>query len=307
MDLKENEVNKMYELEKLGPRSYYIESPVKTGLYLVDEVNVVLIDSGNDKDAAKKIAKIVGQQGWQIKWIINTHSHADHIGGNAYLIDQFNCTAFTVAPEDAFVKYPLLEPSFLYGGYPMKALRNKFLMAKPSAVESIETFETLTGIKNFEFIELGGHTFNMIGIKTPDDVWYLGDAANGAHIIEKYHISFLYDVGAYLATLEKLKALSGGKFVLSHAEVIEDLKPLLEINLKKCHEIIALIKKLCEEAIDFETLLKQVFDHYGLKMDVNQYVLVGSTLKSYLAYLSDEGLMTIGFEDNRMLWKTQAE
>ncbi len=293
----------MYELEKLGEHSYYIESPVKTGIYEINGNDVLLIDSGNDKDAAKKIAKIIRAQNWNLKWIINTHSHADHIGGNAYLLEQFKCQAFTVGIENAFMTYPILEPSFLYGGYPMKALRNKFLMAKPSQVTPIEDFETITGLNDFEFIRLDGHTFNMIGIKTPDGVWYLGDALNGAHIIEKYHVSFLYDVSAYLESIEKLIKLEGNCFVLAHASICEDLGELIEINKRKVLEIIALIEFLCENEIGFESLLKKIFDHYSLKMDMNQYVLVGSTIKSYLSYLSDSDRIVATFKENNLLWQ----
>lgn len=293
----------MYELEKLGEQSYYIESPVKTGIYQIDEHNVLLIDSGNDKDTAKKIAKIIRAQNWHLKWIINTHSHADHIGGNAYLIEQFKCQAFTVGIETAFMTYPLLEPSFLYGGYPMKALRNKFLMAKPSKVMPIEDFEDITGLNDFEFIRLDGHTFNMIGIKTPDGVWYLGDAINGAHIIEKYHVSFLYDVRAYLESMEKLMQLEGNCFVLAHASINENLIELIEINKSKVLEIISLVESLCKNNISFEKLLKKIFDHYSLKMDMNQYVLVGSTIRSYLSYLVDEDRISVFFKENELLWQ----
>ena len=39
----------MYELVQVGNRSYYINCPAKIGVYLADEHNVYLIDSGNDK------------------------------------------------------------------------------------------------------------------------------------------------------------------------------------------------------------------------------------------------------------------
>ena len=68
----------MYELKQVGPQSYYINSPAKIGIYRQSENEVYLIDSGNDKEAAKKALKIAGQNGWRIKGIINTHSNADH-------------------------------------------------------------------------------------------------------------------------------------------------------------------------------------------------------------------------------------
>lgn len=37
----------MYELEQIGPQSYYINSPAKIGIYAQSGRDVYLIDSGN--------------------------------------------------------------------------------------------------------------------------------------------------------------------------------------------------------------------------------------------------------------------
>ena len=42
-------------------------------------------------------------------------------------------------------------------------------------------------------------------------------------------------------------------------------------------------------------------------MDHAQYVLVGSTIRSYLAYLCDHGKVENYVEDNLLLWKTVTE
>ena len=41
----------------------------------------------------------------------------------------------------------------------------------------------------------------------------------------------------------------------------------------------------------FEKILQRLFADYGLNMNFEQYVLVGSTLRSYLAWMKDEGQM----------------
>lgn len=38
-------------------------------------------------------------------------------------------------------------------------------------------------------------------------------------------------------------------------------------------------------------------------MNFEQYVLVGSTVKSYLSWLKDTGKLTVQFADNRLLWQ----
>lgn len=47
----------MYELIRAGERTYYIDCPVKIGLFLLDKSHACLIDGGSGKDAAKKHLK----------------------------------------------------------------------------------------------------------------------------------------------------------------------------------------------------------------------------------------------------------
>ena len=75
----------MYELIQASDSSYYIQSPAKIRLVNLNEKEVCLIDSGNDKDAGRKIRQILDANGWKLTAIYNTHSNADHIGGNKYL------------------------------------------------------------------------------------------------------------------------------------------------------------------------------------------------------------------------------
>lgn len=48
----------MYELIQAGEKSWYIKSPANVGVYRMNDKEVCLIDSGNDKDAGRKILKI---------------------------------------------------------------------------------------------------------------------------------------------------------------------------------------------------------------------------------------------------------
>ena len=62
----------MYELVQVAANTYYINSPSKMGVYRVSDDDVWLIDSGNDKDAGRKVQKILEAQGWKLTAIINT-------------------------------------------------------------------------------------------------------------------------------------------------------------------------------------------------------------------------------------------
>ena len=162
----------MYELIQVAENSYYIQSPAKIGLVKLNEKEVCLIDTGNDKDAGKKIKKVLDANGWTLKAIYNTHSNADHIGGNQYLQKQTGCKIYAPGIECDFTNHPILEPAYLYGGCPPKDLRHKFLLAQESKVEYLNKDVLPEGL---EIIELPGHFFDMVGFRTKDDVVYLAD------------------------------------------------------------------------------------------------------------------------------------
>ena len=286
------------ELVQVGKNTFYLDNPTNIGIYLVNNKDVYLIDSGNNKDAGKKILKIINEHNWQVLGIINTHSHADHIGGNNVIQNRTNCAIFSSEIENSFISNTILEPSILYGGYPFNSLLNKTLMAKESSSILIDD-----NIRNtFDVIELPGHSYNMIGLKTKDNIYFLGDSLFSEETINKYHIFYICNVKEFLNTLDKLNNLDGDLYILSHCKPTKDLKELIKINRDKVVEIINKIYNLCSNKITFEDILQKIFIDYNINMNENQYFLIGSTIKAYLSYLYDEGKISYTFIDNKMYW-----
>ncbi len=290
----------MYELIQAGERTWYIQAPVQTGIYRVSDTGVYLIDSGGDKDYGRRVRKILDSQGWTLLGILNTHSNADHIGGDRYLQQQYHCPVFAGGIEGAMTRYPILEPSFLFGGYPFKELRHKLLLAEASEVSG---FDCPDFPQEVEIIPLPGHFFDMVGFRTPDGTVFLADCLCSETTLEKYQITFIYDVAAYLQTLDKVMEMEAPLFVPAHAPATADIRPLAERNKAAVRAVAAHIKERCAQPVLFEELLRQLFLDYGLRMTYEQYVLVGSTVRSYLAWLADAGEVRPEIEDNRLLWR----
>lgn len=290
----------MYELVQLSEHDYYIESPAKIGLVRLSDTDVCLIDSGNDKDAGRKVRQVLDANGWRLRAIYNTHSNADHIGGNKYLQAQTGCAVYAPGIECDFTRHPLLEPAFLYGGYPPKDLQHKFLLAQESDAQPL-TAEVLP--QGFGLVELPGHFFDMVGFRTPDDTLFLADCLSSRETLDKYQIGFIYDVAAYLDTLERVKTMTARVFVPAHAAATDNIADLAQYNIDKVHEIADQIVALCREPLTFEQLLKKLFARYGLTMTFEQYALVGSTVRSYLAWLKDTGRLTVDIIDAELLWR----
>ncbi len=292
----------MYELIQVGAKTYYIASPSKVGIYCLENNTVCLIDSALDKEAAKRVYRVLQENNWTVSMIINTHSHADHIGGNAFFQEKTGCPIYCAGTDRMFVLHPELESSYLFGGYPCKDLRNKFLSAQKSIAKELTDNVLPMGL---ETIRLDGHAFSHIGIKTSDDIWFLGDAITTEDIIRKYHVVFLVDVAKTFESLEKIKTLKANLFVPSHGTVSEKIIDLASINIAKMHEIISTILYICKEPTSTEIVIQKIFNHYNLTMTFAQNVLVGSTIRSYLSYLYDEGKLQTLFEKNLLVWKTR--
>ena len=142
-----------------------------------------------------------------------------------------------------------------------------------------------------------------VGIKTSDNVVFLADSVFSEETINKYHLFFIYDVKEYLNTLKKIAQMKAELFIPSHCEATKDMINLVKENERKVQEVIAVIYDFCEKEVTFEEVLQYIFDHYSLTMNANQYVLIGSTIRSYLSYLADENKITYEFKGNKMIWK----
>ena len=290
----------MYELIEAGANTWYIECPSKIGVCRTPS-GIYTIDSGNDKDAGRKVRQIFDREGWTLTGILNTHSHADHAGGNKYLQNNYKCGIFADATEVAFIEHPILESAYLFGGFPPSDLRHKFLMAQESAAKPLTD---AAFPKDITPVPLPGHYFGQTGYKTADGVFFIADSLCSRETLDKYTITVLYDVKAELATLDLLESAEAKLFVPAHAAASEDISELVRYNRQKIFEVKEHILEICSEPHTFEEVLQMIFTDYNLTMNFEQYVLVGSTVKSYLAWLKEEKQLEVLFENNRLLWRT---
>lgn len=291
----------MYDTVKLGDGTYYLESPSRMGIYTPDGKNAYAVDSGNSETSAKKLLAAVGSLGLELKAVFNTHSHADHDGGNALCQKRTGCKIYAPTIENYFVNAPTLEPVCLFGGFAPKKLLHSFFTAAPSICEPLSASVLPDGL---EVIQLPGHYFEHVGYKTRDGVVFLGDSLVSESTIEKYGITFNYDIEASLSSLEKLKTLDGRLFVPSHAEPTADIKPLADKNIKAINDVIAFVTRSLAEPKCFDDFLRDAFVHFDIEMNDAQFALLGFTLRSYLIFCENRGIVSHFFADNRMMWKT---
>lgn len=288
------------ELKQIGPKTFCIEHDTNIGIHFTDDGRMYLIDTGSKGDG-EKIDEILSREGWVPSCIINTHTHIDHIGGNEFLMRKYGIPAYCTDYDMAFAHYSELEAAYMNGGYPAEKLRTIFAHPGMIGFCSIEK-ETPDGI---DWTYLPGHSFGMIGIRTSDDIWFMGDSYLSRSFLKQYTFGFIYNVEAYIDTLKKLKEFKGALFVPSHGILETDIVPSLEQNLRSVAEMCSMICETCREYRGQDEILQQMYERLRMHARPAQHALLSSTVKSYLTYLQDRNKLECRFVDNIMKWRTQ--
>lgn len=288
------------ELKQIGPKTFCVEHDTNIGIHFTDDGRMYLIDTGSKGDG-EKIDEILSREEWVPSCIINTHTHIDHIGGNEFLMRKYGIPAYCTDYDMAFAHYSELEAAYMNGGYPAEKLRTIFAHPGMIGFRSIEK-ETPDGI---DWTYLPGHSFGMIGIRTSDDIWFLGDSYLSRNFLKQYTFGFIYNVEAYIDTLKKLKEFKGALFVPSHGILETDIVPTLEQNLRSVTEMCGMICETCREYRGQDEILQQMYERLRMHARPAQHALLSSTVKSYLTYLQDRNKLECRFVDNIMKWRTQ--
>ncbi|MCR5649121.1 MAG: MBL fold metallo-hydrolase [Oscillospiraceae bacterium] len=289
----------MFELIRAGERTWYIDAPSKMGVFELDGGDICLIDTGSRGDG-EAVLPLLEERGWKLRAVYNTHAHVDHIGGNRYLHDAAGCPVYVPPLECFFAERPDIGVSILSGGAAQPELRSRFFSAEGCPSVPLSDADLPEGL---EAVPLPGHSHGMCGFRTCDGVFFAADSLVGAEALDRYGITFLFDAGAYLESLEKVRAAEASLFVPSHADACADIAPLADRNTGAVRDAAGFITDFCREPAGFENVLAAVFRRYSLRMTPQQYVLIGCTVRAYLNMLGHTGVLETVCERDRLLWR----
>ncbi|MEM4330801.1 MAG: MBL fold metallo-hydrolase [Candidatus Pacearchaeota archaeon] len=295
------------EMKKISERVYYIQNHVNIGVVKDGERSVILIDSGLDDDAGKKILRLLEENGLTLKAIINTHSHADHCGGNRYIKEKTGAKIYAPEVESAIIQFPLLEPLYLFSGAsPLKDLQNKFLMAQPSDVDYVIKRDERR--LKFDEIELGiiplpGHSPNQIGVEA-DEVLFCADSLFSEDVLKRHKIPFYVDIDKARETFKFLRESKYKFYVPSHAEPRESLIELVNANLEAINGVERYILEEFNGKRTTEQILKDICVHYQINIQgTQQYYLMNTIVMAYLSSLYNRGKLKVEVRENSLFWE----
>lgn len=282
-------------LNKLSENVFYIAGRTNIGVITSSKNECIIIDSGIDENYGRRILKILSSNNLKIKALINTHAHADHIGGNKIIYERTNVKIYSSFGEKPFIENPLLEPLYLYGAFPPKMLRNKLFMAEPTPIYDILEND-FDGLK---IIKIPGHSIDMIGILY-ENVAFIADALFSKEILEKHIIPYHLNIKQAIETIKNLKELKNLLCIPSHGSPSKDIEELIEVNfstIMKIRNII--IEELNIKNKTIEELIKNIIQRTLIKINnTGQYSLIRSAILSYLSWLEEENILEIQISNN---------
>ena len=211
----------MLHFEELYPDIYLLKVPFSglwTGVVLVKGEENCLIDSGaKDADVDQHILPALEELGLtldSVKWLLNTHSHGDHIGGHARIRNLANLKVAAHASSAPKVENPVpyaIETRTKFPEY--SPAPQSYLQGVP--VDRImEDGEIIAG--RLQVIHTPGHDNDCVcWYDIPTKTLITGDSLQG-NGTPAQGVGFYKSLDQYLDSLEKLRAMDIDHIVCGH-------------------------------------------------------------------------------------------
>ena len=291
----------MFEIKRLTENTWYYQAYTNVGIHRINEKEVVLIDACDHPRMVKSLDRLLCEMGLTVNTVIDTHGHIDHICGNKYFKEKYASRILCSRDELPFVLMPDLSPKFYNVGLSVDRLRSPFFNTESVDAEVITPDNLPEG---FEVIELPGHSFGMIGVRTPDDVVFLSDAVLSEFTWESHRLPFFHDVNKSFETFEMLRNLKAKLFLPSHCGVIEDISSLASYNLERLREKKRMVYELCENQ-SFEGLFELIVADQELDMRMHKYNMYAAMVRNLLQALIERDKIYTAWENGRVVYHTK--
>lgn len=90
----------------------------------------------------------------------------------------------------------------------------------------------------------------------------------------------------------------------SHGSICADIDELARLNLPVVENLETELLEILVRPTHFDHILKAVCDRFDIALNCGQYALVGSTIRSFLSYLYNEGRLKLFFDANILYWES---
>lgn len=308
-------------LQSITERTWYLPGANNVGVVKTGAGGAIAIDTGLDKDTGRLLRKALDAAGLTLQAIISTHHHADHIGGNSYLLRNIPDVQVYAPPlEAALIEHPILEPIYLnHGASPSAALRTRWLLAQGTPVHQLigdlerinkgDSFDWQVAGVSFEVIPLPGHSIAQVGVAY-DGVCFAADGFFGPAVLARHGVPYAHDIAAQLASLERLAVRDDAWFLPGHGPLVahEDMPAMLAGNRAAITQSSSSVLRALRQPGTLDVITGRVLRALGQELaGIPQYVIFAGAIAAHLTYLQQQGLVQAVLEEQGITWRSNVE
>ncbi|MEM2005051.1 MAG: MBL fold metallo-hydrolase [Zestosphaera sp.] len=289
-------------LTKVADNVYVLIGRTNVGVVVLDHGECIVIDTGIDRDSGRKVLNVLKETNLRVGAVVNTHSHADHIGGNRIVFERTNAEVYAPNLERPFIEMPALEVLYLYGAYPPEVVRTHLVEAAGVPVRELSIL--VKEVSTLKVEELPGHSLGMVGFGV-EDVFFSADSFFPTEILAKYKIPYHLHVQDAYKTLKKLigEILKNYRTVVpSHGSIltVDQAIELIRTNADTVMSVRESVLRNLKSNVALEDLVKYVLRDLSqtLQTPIN-YLLNRSAIMSYVSWLLNDGLVEMRIIENK--------
>jgi glyoxylase-like metal-dependent hydrolase (beta-lactamase superfamily II) len=294
---------------RISDRVHLLPGLASIGVIEAGRGEAVLIDTGLGDRDGRRILRVLGQAGLKPAAILNTHSHGDHCGGNALLVERSGARIYAPPLEADVIENPAWGTASVFGGAePLPEFAVPRYAPRPSPVYQVIEPGThhVAGVE-IEMVPLRGHTPAHSGYLV-DDVLFLGDAVAGKHELETAPLSYAYSIGQQIETLARLAESDHTGYILGHGGHSPDIRPLIREGHRRIQRALDLVAaRLADGPAQTHQITAALSAGLGIELHhARGYYLLTATVHAYLSYLAQQGRIRPRVSHSELRWEATA-
>jgi len=294
------------ELLPVKGNTWVIRSWNMIPMYRIDEKRCILLDSGL-LEQQEALDALLREEGLVCVGIIGSHAHMDHSGNHRFFQKNYGTTIAMSLGEAGVLTSQLCMSLSLYNLSPGQIAKESSLDGIKCTADIIilptDRQVTLHGV-TFSVLHTPGHSADHIAIRTPDNVFYLGDALATGRTLFRAKFPYAFSVAACFESLRLLRSVEAEAYIAAHFGLYPEILSFVDMEIAFLQRRMYEILELVEGDATVEAVAKRIGEVYGIRpKTISDMAYFERATRAYLQYLFDLGLLEIVLVDGLLRYR----
>lgn len=281
------------------------------GIYRLDERDVVLLDSGSSflPDESAFVMGLLEAEGLEVKAVIATHGHWDHIGNNKALREKYGCEIYMYGAE-GYITRAAETLRFQWAPTPYQEVQP--LLARMESVTTAfigrEEKEMKICGRKFGILHTPGHSRSHISVVTEDNVVMLGDAVLSEQVLRHSKLPYAENISVHFETMRMLEGLDYDYYILSHKGVMRSLRQEIEKNIAYFKSRAEAVAACVKEGMSRDDIIAAVIEGMHIRITCRfDYADICELALPFIRYLEEVGRLETWYEKGYVRYRVREQ